>query len=210
MQHIVALSGAHYTKMNASELLHVAGVWEAYFPREVFIAQDPRLAGIGIFRDFFSTGEGRTMISLEQLAMQKYVYFDVIELNEKLPFSDFELSLKMRPTEVTGFIGIALSLLAKAQNPHCEEQFIIYPRFYGLSEETSFGNINSSTVGQLVSIRGHVVRVSPCRPLVLSASFLCAKCMKYTSSRLEDGIFIAPAICSTEKYGYRLQPGEGH
>jgi DNA helicase MCM8 len=185
--------------MNPAELLYIAEVWESYFPREVFIAQDPRLAGIGIFRDFFSTGEGCGLVSQDQLALQKYVYFDVDELNDKLPFSDFELSLKMRPIEVTGFVGIALSLLARAQNPHCEERFVILPRFYGLSEETSFGNINSSTVGQLVSTRGHVVRVSPCRPLVQTASFLCAKCMKYTFARLEDGIFVPPAMCSTEK-----------
>jgi DNA helicase MCM8 len=139
-------------------------------------------------------------VNAQQLATQKFVYFDIAKLDEQLPFSDFALSLRMRPVEVMGFMGIAMSLLAKEQNPHCEDLFIIHPRFYGLSEEISFGSIKSSAVGQLVSLRGHVVRVSPCRPLVLSAQFLCAKCMKYTTAKLEDGIFLPPAMCSTEKY----------
>ena len=185
--------------MNPAELLYVAGLWGEYFPREVFIAQDPRLAGITMFRDFFKSEQGICLLDSQALSTQRYVYFNIKYLNETLPFSDFELSLKMRPTEVMGFIGIALSLLAKQQNPHCEEQFIIHPRFYGLSSDTCFGDIKSSTVGQVVSVRGHVVRVSPCRPLVQSASFLCAKCMKFTFSKLEDGIFLPPVVCSTEK-----------
>jgi DNA helicase MCM8 len=185
--------------MNAEELLYIGSIWDAYFPRDVYMPHDPRLTGILIFRDFFHGQAGRALIDVEQLANQKYVHFDALELNSKLPFSDFELSLKMRPTEVMGFLGIALSMVAKEQHPHCAEPFVIRPRFYNLSTETNFGDVKSSTVGQVVSVRGHVVRVSPCRPLVESANFLCAKCMKYTFAKFEDGIFIPPAVCSTEK-----------
>ena len=185
--------------MNQEELLYIGGVWNDYFPRDVFIAQDPRLGGIAIFRDFFRSREGQCFIAVDELATQKYVYFNTLQLGEALPFDDFELSLIMRPTEVMGFIGIALSLIAHAENPHCHEAFIIRPRFYELSSESGFGDIKSSKVGQVVSVRGHVVRVSPCKPLVLSAQFLCAKCMSYTSAKFEDGIFLPPVICGTEK-----------
>jgi DNA replicative helicase MCM subunit Mcm2 (Cdc46/Mcm family) len=185
--------------MNADEVLYVGGIWTEYFPKELFFPQDPRLAGVLMFRDFFLSDEGKIYAQKDDLAMKKYVYFNVDHLNEVLPFSDFEVSLRARPTEVMGFIGIALSLVAKQLHPFFGDYFIIRPRFYGLKGDIMFGDLKSNTVGQMVSIKGHVVRVSACRPLVECGSFLCAKCMKYTTCKFEDGIFVPPLVCSTEK-----------
>lgn len=185
--------------MNVDDIDYIGYIWNEYFPKEVFLQHDPRLAGIVMFRDFFLSSVGRTFYVVEELVTKKYVYFHLAQLCEQLPFNDFELSLKLRPFEVMGFVGIALSLVARSMHPQCTDAFIIRPRFYGLSSEVSFGDIKSSTVGQMLSVRGHVVRVSPCRPLVESADFLCAKCMKVTSTKFEDGIFMPPVICSTAK-----------
>ena len=186
--------------MNADDLAYVGFVWSEFFPKEVYLPQDPRLAGISMFRDFFlSDPIGQHYTNAQSLATQKYVYFDVNKLSEHLPFNDFDTSLRLRPVEVMGLVGIALCLVAKSHYPHCTEAFIIRPRFYNFSSEVSFGDIKSSTVGQMLSVKGHVVRVSACHPLVESANFLCAKCMKYTSVRFEDGIFMPPNVCSTAK-----------
>lgn len=186
--------------MHADDLTYVGYVWNEFFPKEVYLPQDPRLAGINMFREFFLTDPaGQKYIDGDSLATQKYVYFNVCTLNQHLPFNDFDVSLKLRPVEVMGLVGIALSLVAKNLHPHCSDAFVIRPRFYNSNSEVSFGDIKSSTVGQMVSVRGHVVRVSACRPLVESANFLCAKCMKYTFARFEDGIFIPPNVCSTAK-----------
>lgn len=186
--------------MNPEDLAYVGVVWSEFFPKEVYLPQDPRLNGIGLFRDFFLTDSaGQKYIERTSLATQKYVYFNVTLLNQHLPFNDFDSSLQLRPVEVMGLVGIALSLVAKYFFPHCTEAFVIRPRFYNFGSEVSFGEIKSSTVGQMVSVRGHVVRVSACHPLVESANFLCAKCMKYTFTRFEDGIFVPPNVCSTPK-----------
>lgn len=153
-----------------------------------------------MFRNFFLTdAAGQMFIDRSSLATQKYVYLNLTLFNHHLPFEDFASSLQMRPVEVMGMVGIALSLVAKNFYPHCTEAFIIRPRFYNLGSEVGFGEIKSSTVGQMVSVRGHVVRVSACHPLVESANFLCAKCMKYTFARFEDGIFMPPSVCGTHK-----------
>lgn len=185
--------------MDADEISYISCIWSEYFPKEVFFQDDPRLGGVAMFRDFFLSQVGQSYYVADQLVTKKYVYFHLPQLCDQLPFNDFEMSLKLRPFEVMGFVGIALSLVAKSMHPQCSEAFIIRPRFYGLDSEVSFGDIKSSTVGQMLSVKGHVVRVSPCRPLVESADFLCAKCMKSTSVKFEDGTFMPPAICLTPK-----------
>lgn len=185
--------------MDSQELQFVCGLWCDYFPKEVFFTRDPRLTGVVMFRDFFLSEVGRKFIEHVSLTTQRYVYFDVKLLSKKLPFNDFESSLRLRPAEVMGCLGIALSLMGKRMNPYFTESFSVKTRFYGLDNDISFNDLKSSTVGQLVSIKGHVIRVSACRPFVESASFLCAKCMQYTFTNFEDGIFMPPTVCSTAK-----------
>lgn len=185
--------------MDSDEIHYVGCVWNEYFPKEVFTQHDPRLAGVAMFRDFFLSPVGRNLYSEDQLVTKKYIYFHLAQLCEQLPFNDFEVSLRLRPLEVMGIIGIALCMVARSLHRQCLEAFIIHPRFYGLHDEVAFGDIKSSTVGQMLSVKGHVVRVSPCRPLVESAEFLCAKCMKCTAGRFDDGIFMPPPVCTTPK-----------
>mmetsp|Transcript_17029 Transcript_17029/g.23413 ORF Transcript_17029/g.23413 Transcript_17029/m.23413 type:complete len:743 (+) Transcript_17029:535-2763(+) len=54
---------------------------------------------------------------------------------------------------------------------------------------------------KLVSVQGHVIRVSPCRPLVVRAVFHCGKCKCERWTHFEDGIYCAPAVCHTAKCG---------
>ncbi|KAJ1424664.1 hypothetical protein B484DRAFT_97099, partial [Ochromonadaceae sp. CCMP2298] len=182
--------------MNPEELMYVGSLWEEYFPKEIFFPQDTRLTPIIMFRDFFSD-KGKAL--LPAAFAQKRVYFNVQELNEGLPFPDFEANLRTRPAEVMGCVGLALSLIAKQRSPYATVPFLIRPRFFALTGDLCFGDLKSSCVGQLVSLRGHVVRVGACRPLIERAAFRCAKCLNACFTRFEDGIFLPPAQCATPK-----------
>lgn len=193
--------------MDESEIEVIASLWNEFFPQEKFFSQDPRIAGIKAFFDFLMTPPADDIISeLNVLNLNysspQHVYINVQLLNQRVPFSDFEFSLQQRPIEVIGSLGIALSLCVvkrKQMNPFLDTKVIIRPRLYALSRDLAFGDVKSSTVGQLISLTGHVVRVSACRPLVESAAFMCSKCMQMTTSYFEDGIFMPPSICNTPK-----------
>ena len=185
--------------MERTELEIVAGLWHDFFPKDKFYPQDERVTGVKLFLDFFKTDEGNRFIENTDLTTAKSVYFSVDDFSYSLPFNDFEHSLRMRPIEVIGCIGIALGVYVKVSTLYLEGKYVIQPRFYGLHSELAFSDLKSSTVGQLVTMTGHVIRVSACRPLVQSACFLCPKCMSFTESYFEDGIFMPPAECATPR-----------
>lgn len=187
--------------MNLLDLKYIESIWGKYFPKTQFYKEDNRMNLINILKDFFLSNTGIMLIKDINLAMQKYVYFNVKKLAEVLPFDDFINVLKSTPNEVISCLGISLSLICKQQNPYVQELFIIYIRLYGfdLLDDICFSDIKSNTVDQLISIRGHVVRVSSCKPLIDYGLFLCPKCMNYTKVTFEDGIFVPPQVCSTLK-----------
>ena len=100
--------------------------------------------------------------------------------------------------------GIAINLIifsyVKLKNPNIDEFRIHFPRILNLKPNTQYGHLKSSIVGHLVSLKGYVVRVSACSPLVISACFSCSKCSQYTRVTFEDGIFSTPTRCVTDKY----------
>lgn len=116
-----------------------------------------------------------------------------------LPIPDFESSLRSSPIEVTGCFGIALSLIGTQRNPYCAEEIVIKPHFYNFLTELSFSDLKANVVGELVQIRGHVIRITVCHPLVEQATFFCGKCQQSMDVPLEDGVYIPPEMCSTTK-----------
>lgn len=52
--------------------------------------------------------------------------------------------------------------------------------------------------GKLVTIRGTVVRISPIKPLVQSASFACGKCGSEQHVVFKEGIFTLPMKCGVD------------
>ena len=43
------------------------------------------------------------------------------------------------------------------------------------------------------------MRVSACRPMIVEAGFRCVKCHQVNHVSFEDGIYMPPAVCHTEK-----------
>jgi DNA replicative helicase MCM subunit Mcm2 (Cdc46/Mcm family) len=141
-------------------------VWPKFFPKDKFMLQDKRIAAITMFCEFFKH-EGKALLSKLDATKEKSLYFDVSGVSQLLPFPDFIDTLRTRPNEVIGCLGCAISILKTREfSSNLSEPFCIWPRFQNFSEDCSFSDLKSGTVGQLVNIRGYVVRVSPCKPLI--------------------------------------------
>lgn len=141
-------------------------VWPKFFPRDKFILQDKRIAAITMFCDFFKV-DGKALLKKLDATQEKSLYFDVSSVSHLLPFPDFVDTLKTRPNEVIGCLGCAISILkTKEFSSNISEPFCIWPRFQNFDEDCAFTDLKSGAVGQLVSIRGYVVRVSPCKTLI--------------------------------------------
>jgi DNA helicase MCM8 len=197
--------------MDDSRRSQVLEIWPRYFPldRPGSFNGSTKDVRISIIETFYSVFLKDDRIpSLESDWAQRpesLVYFDVQELASAVPIPDFVTVLRSKPRELIGCIGIALSLVARhhhsaTQGNHATASSIkwsLRPRFTNLGEDIPYELLKSSCVGQLVSFRGHVVRVSPPRPLVVGGWFLCGKCGDDTWQSFEDGVFCVPSICGT-------------
>ncbi len=174
-------------------------LWTQYFPKETFVVQDSRIGAIQLFQEYFQSDIGVEQTDNLNCCIGNTIYFDVQQLNGTLPFPDFEATLVARPNEVLGCTGLALSLIVNKKNPYLPEYVAIRCRFFNLASILPYGDLKSSSVGQFVSLEGHVVKASACHPLVESAAFLCAKCQQPTMVAFEDGVYLPPDVCATPK-----------
>lgn len=181
--------------MSASEAIMHA-IWLLYYPDDAFHPQDPRMAIVQAFHSFLLRREDH--LKLVTHPSWDCCYVDVQALAKAKPFEDFEDALVRRPSEVTTCLAMALSAIYAERHPYASPR-VISPHFYNLSTTTSFAAIKASSVGQLVSVVGHLTRVSPCRALVLGGNFHCAKCGSVLNVHFEDGIFLPPAQCRTSR-----------
>ena len=166
-------------------------LWSHFFPKDnskkLSIRDDPRLSCIDSFYNFF-LDEGKKLVRKQDLFRNTQVHLDIRKLSSC--FDDFDEIMRTQPLEVMGCIGLALSLIPSMKLTFgMNMPIFIQPIFYNLFPFTPFGELRSSTVGQLVSLRGYVVRVAPCKPLIIRAKFLCGKCFDTTEVYFEDGIF---------------------
>jgi DNA replicative helicase MCM subunit Mcm2 (Cdc46/Mcm family) len=107
------------------------------------------------------------------------------------------------PMQVIGSLGIALSLLVyvRTRVPYDNDISLkrVQARIVDLSSNYcySFADLKANAVGRLVSIRGHVIKVSATRPLICRAKFSCTKCGNENLwFPFEDGIYQPPQKCT--------------
>lgn len=185
--------------MNSVQLDICERLWRVYFPRDKFHPNDKRVSAVSMFLHFLLT-EGRQFIIDADIRHQDFIIIDTNKLADSLPFEDLKATLKVRPYEVIGCMGMAIGIIANSQSGHRKSSVIpICPRFVNIGPPTSFGDLRSSSIGQLVCLRGYVVRITACRPLVEECIFKCSKCLEETTTRFEDGMFVPPTQCSTDK-----------
>ena len=184
----------------------VKSLWSRYFPTRPLCKDDQRLGVVEVFIKFFSRrGPGARLFPLEAAKeTESSIYLDMGEMSSLIVatgIDDFADFLRSRPNETIGFVGVALSLLEEEKNRHLDagkELVVLRPRFLHLGSPTPFENLKVSSVGQLVTVTGHVVRVAPARPFVEGAYFACGGCGQDTWNTFEDGVFQPPTRCSTD------------
>ncbi|KAF8291057.1 putative DNA replication licensing factor MCM8 [Trypanosoma cruzi] len=71
---------------------------------------------------------------------------------------------------------------------------------------TSFDALGASLLGQLVVIRGTVVRMSPSRVVCVKMAFRCGLCGAIVEVSTEDGVLIYPGSCRGRCRGYKWSP----
>ncbi|RNF09045.1 putative DNA replication licensing factor, putative,minichromosome maintenance protein-like protein [Trypanosoma conorhini] len=70
----------------------------------------------------------------------------------------------------------------------------------------SFDALGASLLGQLVRIRGTVVRMSPSRVVCVKMAFRCGSCGGIVECATEDGILVYPGSCRGRCRGYKWSP----
>jgi len=182
-------------------------LWPFYFSQDTYDPRDSRLQLVDAFENVFindiacskflnraiDQSLGSTASSFSQL---KPIYFNAPRLDDLLPMDDFYQSLCRQPTAVIGTLGFAISLwVSRTRIINHSFPPVFNPRFLSLLSDHSFGDLKSSSVGQLVAVRGYVVRVSASKPLIVGASFKCGKCLGCIPAVFEDGIYNPPTEC---------------
>ena len=180
-------------------------LWSRYFPNALSGGNDSRLTVVKVFYDFFQASGSKIFPLEKPRNTETSVYLNVPDMSSLIRASgieDFEDFLRSRPMETIGCVGIALSLLQEKAdgNVRLGKQLVsLRPRFLKLGQHVAYENLKVGSVGQLVTVIGHVVRVSPARPFIEGAFFACGGCGNDTWATFENGIFQPPTKCSTEK-----------
>lgn len=191
--------------MNISELKIVEALWTKVFPKDAFIVKDnSRLEVVTSFSKHFKSNQ---QIFNDIKLSTGTVTFEVSQLQSLLSYHDFEISLINQPIELLGCLSISLSLIATTMpkdvnsvaDLNSSDIKIIHPKITKLSQGTKFSDLKSSKVGQLISLKGYVVKCSSIKPLVQSAFFSCSKCFSSQETILQDGVYIPPEKCAEAK-----------
>ena len=74
-------------------------------------------------------------------------------------------------------------------------QQLYLARIHGFSNLTALKEVKASLVGNYISIRGNVVRVSKIKPICSQQVFNCASCNQEQRIVFPDGKFKAPIKC---------------
>ena len=188
--------------MNTEEGLKITEkIYKHYFPKERFNPRERKLTAASLFFDIFVQDEDVKELSKNY----NYLISCDPEFNISIPRlakrlrGDFLDMLRSNPTEVMGCIGLALSVRISLRYPMLDHVLIVTPRLLTLKPHTPFAELKSSTVGQLVSVRGYVLKVTACKPLILQAHFICSACSLPTIQQFEDGIYDPPTQCFAKR-----------
>ena len=134
---------------------------------------------------------------------------DLSFISSTFPYDDFISTLTCDPQEVIGCLNMAVSVLLWEfikTSPNAPLQPLpIYVRLYNLpSRYALYSELKANSCGRLVGIRGHVIRVSACNPLIASGNFRCTKCSGQTTKYFADGIFSPVSFPQVMQTSFRL------
>jgi hypothetical protein len=175
-------------------------LWSFFFPKSAsgndFDPNDKLLRVVDLFYTFFGSIEGQKLICEDiddqsncsststKRRPSEFIRFDIQQIQATISLPDFVSTLRSKPKEVIGCIGIAISIIIhyrslrsssiSSSSTSTQQNFLslpslepIYPQLYNLipapisiHQFTQFNELNAGTLGQLVNVVGYVVRVS--------------------------------------------------
>ena len=163
----------------------ICRLWRNFFPhdKEPTSQQDNRVkTALAFFEFFLDPNSGALFLNGVEWSNHGNIYFDCNQLEALMPFQDFITLLREKPNEVMAAFAFALALIADRRFPF-GDPLVLNPRFLHLKPETPYSHLKSGIVGQLISLRGYVVRVGAPRPLIEGAQFVSGKCHNKTWGR---------------------------
>ncbi|XP_054655185.1 DNA helicase MCM8 isoform X1 [Dunckerocampus dactyliophorus] len=211
-------SGSHSS--STQRILHQATLdvlcpykgWPLYFA-DGFIDSSPSVEKIKVFEKYFTSKIH--LYDKDEIERQGSVLVDYADLttnevvHDALPTLTTEL--KQQPEMILNCLGVAIhqvltvDLEKQAAELQGEELPVATPiiniphisaRLYNYESLTPLRTLRASVFGQLVCVKGTVVRVSNIRPLCTRLAFRCMMCSHTLSLPLQRGKYTTPSKCN--------------
>tara|TARA_B110000971_G_C19914508_1_gene456163 strand:+ start:381 stop:1070 length:690 start_codon:yes stop_codon:yes gene_type:complete len=178
-------------------------LWSLYFPFDDIKSGDSALWVMATqhFRSFFDPnqgGQGHCLISTTDLQVATEVVLDYQRLLILLTPELHGLSqvLKTNASTTLACLGLAICSLRDLTNCQAAANLNkINVRIANYSPLTQLSQLNSSHLGQFVSLHGTVTSVGPVIPLIKTLVFLCKKCSEQILCQVPDGKYQPPTVC---------------
>ncbi|KAL3683899.1 hypothetical protein R1sor_001921 [Riccia sorocarpa] len=174
--------------------------WQEYFPDEDISSNDPKVVRkanlICELLPFLESSKGEQIIS--QVDRNGTGYFMPTDMEALKPVKMFYDAMVTFPREALSCLGAAAYEVLFCRKKSIGDRGKITVRLFNHRESMlALKNLKAGTIGNFISVRGTVVRMSVVKPLVTHMDFTCLKCRNVTPRRFTDGIFSPPTCCST-------------
>ncbi|XP_044071076.1 LOW QUALITY PROTEIN: DNA helicase MCM8 [Siniperca chuatsi] len=184
--------------------------WALYFT-EGFIESSPSMEKIKVFEKYFTSKIH--LYDKDEIERQGSVLVDYADLtgdkSVRVALPKLTTELKEQPEVILNCLGVAIhqvltiDLEKQAAELQGEELPVATPiniphisaRLYNYEPLTPLRTLRASVFGQLVCVRGTVVRVSNIRPLCTRMAFRCLACSHTLSLPLQHGKYATPTKC---------------
>lgn len=171
--------------------------WPLYYPNDATVdMRDGRVEMLKAFVAFLqSTPALLRNVDWTRQRVVNFNYEDMLD-NPNLP-ADFPSALRTWCEPTLAALGLALCCVrARHLGDAAGEPIKLVARIHGILPLLPLRELRSNAVGNFVSVRGNVVRVSSVRPLVQRMSFTCDKCRAAVPMSFVEGKYEAPPRCA--------------
>jgi DNA replicative helicase MCM subunit Mcm2 (Cdc46/Mcm family) len=159
--------------MSSKEIIEK--IWRYIYPKDInkYSSNDIRVETALTFFEHIKESERNINIVIKAYDLIpinkkgnfiKYIHFNVNTLCTLFPYNDFIMTIRTKPYEVIGSINLALSLFITNKYHLYDNPVILLTRLNKLLPEIRFSDLKADVIGQLVSLRGYVVKVSHSYP----------------------------------------------
>jgi DNA helicase MCM8 len=180
-------------------------VWRMFWGgEELPPLTEQRVSIMGAFYDALNRPEADELLGGVDWENGESIYFSFRDFRAVIvsacaDLCDLDDALREFPDVIVRAASGALTLLRtwRAAAPRCAPR-PLRARFVEVVPLDAFVKLDSLSVNRLVSVRGSVMRVSPVRPILSIAAFVCNTCGAETLITLLQGKYEPPASCKSQ------------